>query len=346
MIPPRALSFLAAVPPYPGGKRRLLGAIFGLVGQVQPRSSWTDLSFADPLIGAGSVALTAKALGWKAVHGNDLAERSALVGRALLANSTHKLSSTVTLQLFEPAPAVSAQAPTILDRLDPPVAAFLRNAWGWLQSKEIVGVERDLVALLLVDVLIRCFPMGVPSASDAPHVAAGDFDRLTGPRLGHYLKVGRRLTQPSAVLGRAAAINAAIFPGRATMSNGDAFDFLRSSQADTCYLDPPYGGTQAYERAFALLDEFLGATPLPVSTFSSKSPPLDELLDACRHIPVVVLSLNNALLDEEGLRALVARHRKVERLVSFPYRHYGAVASVRKNAANREFLVLATIDGR
>ena len=338
--------FLAALPPYPGAKRRLLPAIFGLIAEVQPRSSWTELSFADAFTGAGSVALTAKAQGWKAVHGNDLAERSALVGRALLANSTHRLSPRVALQLFEPAPKVSAPAPAILDRLEPPVAAFLRNAWCWLHSEQIVGVERDLVALLLVDLLIRCFPMGVPSASDAPHVASGDFDRLSGPRLAHYLKVGRRLIVPSAVLYRAKTINRAVFPGNATVARQDAFDFLAATRADVAYLDPPYAGTQAYEHAFALLDEFLGAPPLPISSFSSKLPPLDELLDACRNIPVVVLSLNNALFNEEALSALVRRHRRVERLVSLPYRHYGAVATATKNAENREFLVLATVDRR
>jgi hypothetical protein len=67
------------------------------------------------------------------------------------------------------------------------------------------------------------------------------------------------------------------------------------------------------------------------------------LLDACRHIRVLVLSLGNGQLDEEQVRTLVSRHRRVRRLLSLPYRHYGAVASSVKNAINREFLVLGVL---
>jgi hypothetical protein len=58
---------------------------------------------------------------------------------------------------------------------------------------------------------------------------------------------------------------------------------------------------------------------------------------------VLVLSLGNTILDEEGARTLVARHRQVRRILSLPYRHYGGVASQAKSAANREFLVLGTL---
>lgn len=340
------LAALSALPAYPGGKRRLLPLVFGLIAEVQPLSSWPQLAFADAFMGAGSVALAAKALGWGSVSANDLAERSALIGRALVANSTQALTQASVLRLFEPIREPGTQLPTVFGRMDPPVAAFLSNAWAHVQSGVFAGIERDLVTFLLTKVLLRSFPMSLPSASDARHVPEQDFDRVSGPRLAHYLSAGRRLVQPAAVLRLAETINSAILPGNGKMSQCDVFEFLATTPADVVYLDPPYGGTQAYERAFALLDEFLGATPLPVSAFSSKSPPLDELLDACRHIPVLVLSLNNALLDEDGLRALVSRHRQVGRLFSIPYRHYGAVASVRKNAANREFLAFATIDGR
>ena len=66
-------------------------------------------------------------------------------------------------------------------------------------------------------------------------------------------------------------------------------------------------------------------------------------METCSHIPVLVLSLGNSILDEEGARALVARHRRVHRLLCLPYRHYGAVASPAKNAGNREFLILGTL---
>jgi hypothetical protein len=55
-----------------------------------------------------------------------------------------------------------------------------------------------------------------------------------------------------------------------------------------------------------------------------------------------VVSLNNQLLAANELTELVARHRTVRRTLSLPYRHYGAIASAKKNAENRELVVLST----
>ena len=133
-----------------------------------------------------------------------------------------------------------------------------------------------------------------------------------------------------------------IIPGRATVSQADALDWLPQVDADVVYSDSPYGGTQAYEQAFALVDEFLGAPALPPSRFSSREPPLDALLDACRQIPVLVLSANNSLWDRDEWARRVGQHRHVDRVVAVSYRHYGALATRQKNATNREFLILAT----
>ena len=46
---------------------------------------------------------------------------------------------------------------------------------------------------------------------------------------------------------------------------------------------------------------------------------------------------------EIEVRALVARHRRVRRILSLPRHHYGAVASPSKRVANREYLVLGTL---
>lgn len=73
-------TFPAGIPPYPGGKRRLLPAILGLVAEAVPPREWRRRTFADGFMGAGTVALTAKALGFQSVVANDIAERSAIVG--------------------------------------------------------------------------------------------------------------------------------------------------------------------------------------------------------------------------------------------------------------------------
>ena len=336
-------AYLRALPPYPGGKRRLLPAIFGLIESVCPQASWPDLVFADPFLGGGAVALAAKAQGFGHVVANDIAERSTLVGRALLANHHVRLTPASVLRLFTPAPEVHLVPPGLLRRMPDRQRALLENAWRHLHGGTFPGVERDLIALLLLKWLFAYFPLGLPAATDAHRIVDGDFDPVTGARLAHYLRRGRRLLQPSTLLTIADQVNLGIFPGTADVSQMDVFDFLPGAWADIVYLDPPYGGTQSYEMALMLVDEFIGAEPPPPSRFSSRQPPLDELLEACSHIPVLVLSLGNALLDEEGAKALVARHRQVHRLLSLPYRHYGAVASPVKNAGNREFLILGTL---
>jgi hypothetical protein len=336
-------SFLRALPPYPGGKRRLLPAIFGLIDGVCPRASWPDLVFADPFLGGGAVALAAKAQGFGHIVANDIAERSTLVGRGLLANHRVRLTPAAVLRLFAPAPEVHMGPPGLLRRMPDRHRALLESAWRHLHGGSFTGVERDLIALLLLKWLFAYFPLGLPAATDAHRIVDGDFDPVTGARLAHYLRRGRRLLQPATLLTIADQVNLGIFPGTADVSQMDVFDFLPSARADIVYLDPPYGGTQSYEMALMLVDEFIGAGPPPPSRFSSRQPPVDELLEACSHIPVLVLSLGNSLLDEEGGKALVARHRQVHRLLSLPYRHYGAVASPAKNAGNREFLILGTL---
>lgn len=340
-MPAFAPQFLEALPAYPGGKRRLLGAIFGLIGEECPRQAWPGLTFCDAFLGAGSVALTGKALGFHYVIANDLAERSAIVGRALLVNSRAKITSDLVLRLFRTGPRVHAEPPALLGKVPPPARRFLKHSWGHLHGGSFPGVTRDLMALLVIRAITRYFPLGLPTASDAQRITDADFDAVTPARLTHYLRAGQWITRPAALLSMAEQINCGILPGSAEMHQRDVFDFLPEVVAEIVYLDPPYGGTQAYERTFALVDEFLGAEPLPASVFSSSKPPLDELLDACRHIPIALLSSNNSLSDAAELEALVAQHRRVVRVLSIPYRHYGPVATAAKNAANREILILA-----
>lgn len=333
------MELYSALPGYPGGKRRLLPLLYGLVQSEHPAASWQHLRFADPFLGGGAVSLWAKSNGFESVSANDIAERSAVIGRALIANSTERLNMADVVQLLQGSPSPSRAA--LADRVEAPlVADFLSSARLVLDTHP--GVKRDLMTLLLLHVAVHYFPMGLPTASDAKYIADGDFDHVSGPRLKHYLHDGRRLVTPASLLKTAADINAAILPGKGSVTKLDAFDFLPGIDADIVYLDPPYAGTQSYEKVFALLDDFIGAEPLAVSPFSARKAPLDDLLDACNHIPTVVLSLNNAVLDEEALTTLVARHRKVARVLSIPYRHYAAVATARKNADNREFMILAT----
>lgn len=74
-----------ALPPDFGGKRKMVPQIFRRV----PPPAEVPV-FVDAFMGGGSVALYAKARGYRVIA-NDIAERSAIIGRAILANGTVRL---------------------------------------------------------------------------------------------------------------------------------------------------------------------------------------------------------------------------------------------------------------
>jgi adenine-specific DNA methylase len=72
---------LKALPPYFGGKRRLLGRIFKHLPKPQDAPVLVDA-----FLGGGSVSLFAKGRGYRVVC-NDIALRSYIVGKALIENN-------------------------------------------------------------------------------------------------------------------------------------------------------------------------------------------------------------------------------------------------------------------
>src|SRR4051812_32559156 len=85
---------LAALPPYQGGKRRLLGQIF----KHLPQPTEAPV-FIDGFLGGGSVSLYAKARGYRVVC-NDIALRSQIVGEALIANDRLTLGGEDVTRFF------------------------------------------------------------------------------------------------------------------------------------------------------------------------------------------------------------------------------------------------------
>ena len=64
---------------------RLCPRIFREIARVHPRETWSSLRLVDPFLGGGSVSLYAKAQGF-GVSCGDLAERSVIIGKALIEN--------------------------------------------------------------------------------------------------------------------------------------------------------------------------------------------------------------------------------------------------------------------
>ncbi len=330
-----------ALPAYFGGKRRLCPPIFALLGTVVPQNRWSGLTFVDPFLGGGSVSLFAKARGFRVVC-NDLALRSAAVGRALVANSSVTLSQADLLVLLR---QPSGSYPRLAEQRYSPAVFPRRHAL--LLDRMLYNLEslceprRSLAILLLLKWTLRVQPMGMLRGTDARAAFEGDLDRVSPHRLRHYLNTETQLA-PKAWLALAADVNSGVFPGCGEAFQEDALSFLAHSPGDIVYLDPPYPGTIAYEDEYAVLDDLLEGAARSVSPFSRSPDRLPVLLKACRHIPVWLISLNNAALELTRLLEMVKAHRKNVQAIEIPYRHLGGIASKEKNATNREFIIVAT----
>jgi hypothetical protein len=338
-----SLKMCGGLPPFLGGKRRLVPLMFSLLSTAARRVEWRGLRFIDPFLGGGSVSLLAKTYGFE-VHCNDVAYRSALVGHALIANSDVTLTDADAALLFRE-PDGDYQR-TAEERFSPSVfstehARFLDRGLHWARSGPFPGAKRHLMELLLVRWALRCQPMSQLRGTDARAAAEGDFDRVSPRRVGHYVG-SLRLLQPRAVTAMARQLNGAVFPGRGFVSQIDAVDFLGRTEGDVVYFDPPYPGTTAYEKEYRALDILLEGRELAPSRFSSEAGVLGELFQTASHIPAWLVSLNNTVLTLDELLDMIRCYRQEVRSVEVPYSHLGSIASERKNAENREYIVLAT----
>ena len=324
-------AFYSALPPYLGGKRRLAPLIFALLEDSLPRDAWSERVFLDPMCGGGAVALTAKAHGFQVVA-SDIATRGWIAARGLIANDHVRLDARDLAAMA--AGCGSRVLPEALTSICTPAqAAWLARAA--TAADACPEPRRSLRWLLILKLVLPWYPLSMPSAGDAATAARGDLDGLSPRRLGHYLRAQRPVT--AATLEHTAAqVNTGVFGGSGRAERGDARAVLERTAADVTYFDPPYPGTTGYGRTYAAVDALLG------DDGASGSPPtLDELLDAAREIPLVVLSYGGPGQTLDTVVPVVQRHRPVLRALAVPYPHLRAIAKETTNAKSTELLILA-----
>jgi hypothetical protein len=333
----------SALPAYLGGKRRLAPVIFALLDRHVPRSGWQGKTFVDPFLGGGSVSLFAKLHGFRVIC-NDLALRSVVIGRAFIANGSVTLErSDVALLLREPDEpyphlAEERYVPSVFSREH---ARLIDRALWWARSDYFPEPKRSLALVLLIKWALRVQPMSMLRGTDARAAFSGDYDRVSPRRVGHYVR-SLDLLRPAAWWRLAQEVNRGVLPGQGEAYQEDGLTLLPRVAGDVVYLDPPYPNTTSYEREHAVLDDLLEGERLEVSGFSKSADLLSDLFRACRHIPVWLVSLNNAALNLEELKELVRPYRPNIEAIQVPYQHLGSIASEEKNAKNKEFVVLAT----
>lgn len=335
------LRMFGALPAYWGGKRRLLGALFRDV----PSPAESPV-FVDAFLGGGSVSLYAKARGYRVVA-NDVADRSVIVGRALIENDRTLLGYDDLTRLFVPTGDGPGYAERELapDTFAPRHARFLDLALA--NARKLDGPKRWLSLLLVVKYALRLRPMGNWGAVKIIHqVEEGAWEEMNP----HYVKDVFARNMPHHPMRVAEPIRHAINQG--VFSNGrvnvceqkDVFEFLGATQGDVVYLDPPYSGTQSYERGGKPLDDLLRGGPAPVepSVFSRERPQrvLPRLLEAADHIPLLVLSYGNAVVGLGELLEIVRRFRPKATGREYRHAHCTGLASAESRARNREFVIV------
>ena len=336
---------LQALPPYLGGKRKLLGQIFKpLPGPAQAPV------FVDAFLGGGSVSLMAKARGYRVLC-NDIAERSRIIGEALIANDRVALDEADVLRLF----AGEQDGTFIADNFAPDVvpskhARFLDRAFAVASSVD--GPKRWLFLLLLLKYVLRLRPMGNFGAKTIIHQIEDQNWEAIKPAYmreivhrgidGHPKRICETLRKQ---------INAGVFGNGQTneVHCADVFDFLgQIDGGDLLYLDPPYSGTSAYETALCPLDSMLAGQvidPEP-SVFSRRDAvaALEQLFEASRRFPLWAISYGNAELSLDDLVGIVRKFRQDVHTESFHYIHLTGLSSAEKREVNREFLIIAKGD--
>lgn len=337
----RVASVSSALPPYIGGKRRLCPLIFREIHALIPRERWSGLTFLDGFLGGGAVSLFAKAQGLRVIS-CDIAERSVVVGEALIANSRVRLVREDVLGLIAPSDAPAGRIET---ELVPSV--FTRNVARVLdRSLEAAAASEcrskaALLKLLAMRLAMLAHPMAQVRPGTIHRLDTGEFESITPSCLPNYVG-GLRITRPDRLWHLAQQINAGVFAGEGLVHHGSVLDLLPSLIADIAYFDPPYPGTTSYESEYKVIDQILEGEAKPRSPFSAKSGAtlLDQLFERARHIPLWVLSLGNATVTVEDLQAAMRRHGRDVHAIELAYAHKASVARADTKERNREFLVL------
>jgi hypothetical protein len=125
----------------------------------------------------------------------------------------------------------------------------------------------------------------------------------------------------------------------------DVFDFLADAQGDVIYLDPPYGGTSAYESALRPLDSILEGRPVDAapSVFSGRRAveAMERLFAACRHVPGWVVSYGGKSISRDDLARMIEKHHRNVSVETIRYAHLAGLAKRESRETNVEILIRA-----
>lgn len=335
-----SLGLLGSLPCYFGGKQKLVKQIFA---HVRPPDEAPTV--ADCFMGGGSVSLFAKARGYQVIA-NDIADRSAIIGRALLANDRTRLTDDDVRGIFVPHPGNDG----FVERHFAPdffVARHARLIDNMLARARAAhdSVRRDLLLLVALHFILRWRPYGdFHQPGLIQKLVDGDLEGVNEDTI--KVKVAGLFRNPSIERLRAIVrdVNAGVFDGGrpCEMHQLDVLDFLDKVEGDTLYADPPYFGSNAYEKVYKVLDQILAGKMIEpeISRFNQRDAEaaLVALLDRARNFPLWLLSFGGGKLDAARCREIVAKFRPAEIVPVRCRYHFGSAGGQR--ADDKEILIV------
>lgn len=331
-----------ALPPYFGGKRKLNPTIFSFAPSPAeaPR-------FVDAFIGGGSVSLYAKARGYQ-VFNNDLGQRSAIIGRALIENNKTRLTEHDVQRLF-----IETDGPQFVqENFVPEVfmskhGEFIDNALAYIDQMDD-GPKKELLRLLMIKYIFFLRPYSKFSSPNA-------FNLPMEERRIEYIKQKTYHSHIKAALEPIIEslerirkqINSGIMDNGVEnrTNHGDVLEFMPGVEADVAYFDPPYANTLAYEEEYHILDQILRGETFKAqkSGFSTEESYhfIDQMLERSQHIPIWILSFGNGggKNDIQDLVRIMEKYKEVE-AYKLKYQHIAAVATKEHREKSEEFIVI------
>jgi len=327
---------------YFGGKRKIVRLIAGLA-----RGS----RFCDLFFGGGSVGLYLKAAGFE-VTAVDHSFLSKVMGKAYLENRSVKLTEVDLWRFFEP--WESEGHSTLLNYGGTLFTA--RHANFFDRAVEAAGkVRSGTLRHLLLAVVAKCvFKLRAFGAFTNVEYMKQYVDLDDSGILHRSPAYYRNLELTTSELAAESmqAVNASVFDnGKVNrFIDADVFDFLKTPvEADTLYLDPPYYGSQDYEKYYQVVNEVLTGGEwkgLPVSDFNVKSryfESIERIIEETLHVPRVILSYGGYKgVDERDRIYKLLESKRGGRIefVDIPYR-YSIHRTSGNGAGAREFVIVS-----
>lgn len=342
----------SALPNYMGGKRRLCPVIFREIAAVHPTRTWPDLTLLDPFMGGGSVALYAKAQGFK-VLANDLARRCYLVGKGIVENNYLKLTDQDLGLLFAERNGYNrfVEQHYVPQTFCPMIARFLDLALANLRDADLEEMHEALLYTSLIRYMLMARTGGqLTNRIHMTRIVQGDFDAMS-EGFRRNVAVRAAITPPLIRMRRVQRhINTSVFVGQARIFQEDAMTWMPEHPADIVYLDPPYFGSTSYEANYYLLECILEGKRLPRyhhSPFNRRETAwmsLVQMFEAADHIPTWVFSFadNPDGFSQKQLCNLIEDYGRQLKVVPLHHRWSIATEIDHYEAGAKELLIIAT----